>query len=46
MIEGITNEILEKMKRDIEDELPWSEFIEFMDELSYVGNKNDLEDKR
>ncbi len=33
MIEGMIDEILITMERDTEAELPWSEFIEFMDEV-------------
>jgi len=35
IIDGMASEILEKMDLDFEDELPWSEFIEFMDELYF-----------
>ena len=31
IISGIVNEILEGMDRDIEAELPWMDFLEFMD---------------
>ncbi len=34
IINGIVNEILEGMDRDTEAELPWSEFLEFMDEAT------------
>ncbi len=31
MISGIVNEILEGMDKDTEEELPWVDFIQFMD---------------
>lgn len=35
MVDGIVDEILGGMDRDVEAELPWSEFLEFMDKATY-----------
>ena len=34
MMEGIVNSVLQEMDRDIEAELHWSDFIEFMDKAT------------
>ena len=35
MVDGIVDEILSGMNRDVEAELPWSVFLEFMDKATY-----------